>query len=130
MTAPLLSDWQFVCHVDDIPPLGARVVRRARGPAIALFRTGNDHVFALLDRCPHKGGPLSQGIVHGESVTCPLHGFTIALGDGNALAPDRGCAPALQVWRDGTAVYLRHDELASIGLADNANADGTLPATA
>ena len=87
-----MSDWKTICRVDDIPRLGARKVTRQSGGDIAVFRTADDKVFALLDRCPHKGGPLSQGIVFGESVACPLHNWTIGLADGCAAAPDVGCA--------------------------------------
>jgi nitrite reductase (NADH) small subunit len=80
-----------VCRLDDIPPLGARRYVRDAGTTIAIFRTAGDGVFALKDQCPHKGGPLSQGIVHGESVTCPLHNWCIGLRDGAATAPDEGC---------------------------------------
>jgi nitrite reductase [NAD(P)H] small subunit len=83
--------WTAVCAIDEIPILGARVVRRDSGGDIAIFRNNRDHVFALLDRCPHKGGPLSQGIVFGERVACPLHNWTIELDSGCAVAPDEGC---------------------------------------
>ena len=83
--------WTDVLGVDDIPRLGARVVRHGTTD-IAVFRNAEDEVFALEDRCPHKGGPLSQGIVHGRRVTCPMHGWNIELGSGEAVAPDRGCA--------------------------------------
>lgn len=83
--------WRDVCALEDIPRLGARVVSRTAGD-IAIFRTRDDEVFALDDRCPHKGGPLSQGIVHGRAVACPLHNWTIALDTGEAAAPDVGCA--------------------------------------
>lgn len=76
--------------LDEIPRLGARKVKSAHGD-IALFRTGDDQVFALRDECPHKKGPLSQGIVHGTSVTCPLHGWVISLQSGEAEGPDVGC---------------------------------------
>jgi nitrite reductase (NADH) small subunit len=85
--------WLDIGGIEDIPRLGARVVRRPQGD-IAVFRTADDRVFALDDRCPHKGGPLSQGIVHGERVTCPLHNWVIELGDGKAVPPDQGCAAA------------------------------------
>ena len=91
--------------LDDIPRLGARVVRTAHGD-IAVFRNAEDEVFALEDRCPHKGGPLSQGIVHGRSVTCPLHGWTIDLTSGSAHAPDRGCVRAYPVKVKDGAVLL------------------------
>ena len=83
-----------VCALADIPRLGARVIERARehGGNIALFRTAEDRVFALADRCPHKGGPLSQGIVHGDRVACPLHNWNIRLETGTAVEPDVGCA--------------------------------------
>jgi len=80
-----------LCALEDIPRLGARCVRRIDGVEIAVFRTADDRVFALLDRCPHKGGPLSQGIVFGDKVACPLHNWTIALDSGRAVAPDVGC---------------------------------------
>jgi nitrite reductase (NADH) small subunit len=79
-----------VCKLDDIPRLGARRYLRDDGRTIAIFRSGNDEVFALRDACPHKGGPLSQGIVLGESVSCPLHGWCIDLRKGEACSPDVG----------------------------------------
>lgn len=85
-----MSNWQRICTVDDVPVLGSRLVRIA-GHELALFRNACDEVFAVEDRCPHKGGPLSQGIVHGRSVTCPLHSWKIDLETGEAQAPDKGC---------------------------------------
>jgi nitrite reductase (NADH) small subunit len=105
--------WRTVCRVDDIPVLGARRVCRARGADVALFRAADGTVFALLDRCPHKGGPLSQGIVFGRSVACPLHNWTIALDDGRACAPDEGCTPSFTVRVEGDAVLLDARELAT-----------------
>ena len=75
--------------IEDIPLRGARVVRTAAG-CIAVFRTAENEAFAIDDKCPHKGGPLSQGIVHGKSVTCPLHNWVIALDTGTAQEADRG----------------------------------------
>ena len=104
--------WQAVCRVEEIPALGARRIARERGLAVALFRTASDRVFALLDRCPHRGGPLSQGIVFGESVACPLHNWTIELTDGQARAPDVGCAVRFACKVEDAHVYLDADELA------------------
>jgi len=104
--------WQAVCRVDDITPLGARRIARGHGIAVAVFRSASDRVFALLDRCPHRGGPLSQGIVFGESVACPLHNWTIGLADGAALAPDVGCAVAFACKVEDGTVFLDADELA------------------
>ena len=86
-----MTSWIEIGALDDIPRLGSRVVRTPRGN-IAVFRTESDEVFALDDRCPHKGGPLSQGIVYGKQVACPLHNWQIDLASGEALAPDVGCA--------------------------------------
>ena len=85
------SNWIDVGALEDIPKLGARLVKTPRG-CLALFRTDADEVFALDDKCPHKGGPLSQGIVHGKSVTCPLHNWVISLKTGEAQGADSGCA--------------------------------------
>lgn len=82
--------WIDIGTTSDIPAQGARVVKSAEGD-IAVFRTSDDRFFALYDRCPHKGGPLSQGIIHGASVTCPLHNWVIDLASGEALGPDSGC---------------------------------------
>ncbi|HEY9066339.1 MAG TPA: nitrite reductase small subunit NirD [Burkholderiaceae bacterium] len=104
--------WQRICRVDDIPVLGARRVARAAGIEVAVFRNAEDQVFALLDRCPHKGGPLSQGIVFGSSVACPLHNWSIGLDDGCAKAPDEGCTPRFAVKVENGEVYLDAVELA------------------
>ena len=104
--------WKEICRVDDIPVLGARRVARDRGLDVAIFRNDADEVFALLDRCPHKGGPLSQGIVFGQQVACPLHNWTIGLCDGMAHAPDEGCTPRFAIRVEAGKVYLDADELA------------------
>ena len=101
-----MNEWQRICGVDEIPRLGARVVRRAQGD-VAVFRNADDEIFALDDRCPHKGGPLSQGIVHGRHVTCPLHSWKIGLADGSAAAPDEGCARRHAVKVEDGYVYLQ-----------------------
>ena len=106
-----MIEWKKICLVTDIPVLGSRRVTRAAGIEVAVFRNSEDKVFALLDRCPHKGGPLSQGIVYGESVACPLHNWNISLGDGCAKAPDVGCTPKFAVQVKDGAVYLDASEL-------------------
>ena len=111
-----MSTWKNICKVDDIPVLGARRVERPQGAAVAIFRNSEDKVFALLDRCPHKGGPLSQGIVFGESVACPLHNWTIGLADGCARAPDEGCTQRFSVKVEAGAVSLDLDELKCLAL--------------
>ena len=111
-----MSSWKGICRVEDIPVLGARRVERAKGIAVAIFRNSEDKVFALLDRCPHKGGPLSQGIVFGESVACPLHNWTINLGDGAARAPDEGCTTPFACKVESGQVFLDASELATLAI--------------
>jgi nitrite reductase (NADH) small subunit len=111
-----MSNWKPICRVDDIPVLGSRRVKRAVGADVAVFRNAEDKVFALLDRCPHKGGPLSQGIVFGESVACPLHNWTIGLDDGCARAPDEGCTPRFAIKVEAGCVHLDARELETLAL--------------
>ena len=94
--SPAAAKWHRVAALDDIPPLGARVVE-IEARRIAIFRTSDDRVFALNDHCPHRGGPLSQGIVHGTCVTCPLHDWVIDLSSGEATGPDEGSAESFPV---------------------------------
>lgn len=101
-----MSNWKHICQLDEIPPLGARVVQRSTGGDIALFRNAGDEVFALHDKCPHKGGSLSQGIVHGRKVSCPLHGWNIDLEDGQAVAPDVGHCGRFEVKVEDGQVWL------------------------
>ena len=90
------SNWFVIGTVGDIPKRGARTVR-VRGREIAVFRAADDHVFALENRCPHKGGPLADGIVHGRKVACPLHNWVIDLESGQATGADHGCAEEFAV---------------------------------
>lgn len=101
-----MSSWHHVCALTDIPVLGARVVKSVHGD-IAVFRNAEDEVFALRDKCPHKGGPLSQGIVFGRRVACPLHGWNIELKDGCAVEPDEGCATSFPVHIEEGKIYLQ-----------------------
>lgn len=94
-----------IAALDDIPPQGARVVRTPHG-CVAVFRTADDRVFALDDRCPHKGGPLSEGIVHGTQVTCPLHNWVFDLATGQAQGADRGQVATHPVRVEGGRIWL------------------------
>lgn len=101
----LARDWIDVGSYDDIPPRGARVVKTARGD-VAVFKAADGAIFALNDRCPHKGGPLSQGIVHGHAVTCPLHNWVISLETGEAQGADKGCAHKIATRVEASRVYI------------------------
>ena len=99
--------WVEVGRLDDIPRRGGR--RVARPPCaepVAVFRTADDEVFALVDRCPHRDGPLSEGIVQGRAVACPLHGWVIELDSGRAEAPDEGCTRTIAARLDGDRILL------------------------
>jgi nitrite reductase (NADH) small subunit len=100
-----MTDWIRVCRIDDIPRLGARTMCTSEG-RIAIFRTAQDHIYALADNCPHRNGPLSQGIVHGHRVTCPLHDWVIDLSTGQAVGPDEGSVATYVVRVDGDTVFV------------------------
>jgi len=97
--------WIAIGALADIPQRGARCIETPEG-RFAVFRTGDDRVFAIDDRCPHKGGPLSQGIVHGASVTCPLHNWVISLETGRAEGADVGCVRTLPVKVEEGRLYV------------------------
>lgn len=102
--------WIEIGKLDDIPRLGARVVKTPNG-CVAVFRTDDDEVFALNDRCPHKNGPLSQGIVHGRTVTCPLHNWVISLETGSAQGADEGQAHTFAVRIEDGRILIDADAL-------------------
>ncbi len=101
-----MSEWIEVVELTQIPVLGSRVIK-TREMDIALFRGSDDQVYAIRDACPHKNGPLSQGIMHGTSVTCPLHNWKIDLNSGEALGPDEGCVNVFPVRVEDGRVYLQ-----------------------
>lgn len=105
MSAVMSEKWVEIGNLDEIPKLGSRVVRTATDE-IAIFRAADDSVFALSNRCPHKQGPLSEGILHGHRVTCPLHNWVIELENGEAVAPDVGCAKSYPVRMEGEMILL------------------------
>ena len=97
--------WLDIAALDDIPQRGARVVKTAHG-CVAVFRTNDDQVFAIDDRCPHKGGPLSEGIVHGNAVTCPLHNWVFSLETGQAQGADEGSVATYPARIEGGRILL------------------------
>ena len=105
MSAVMSEKWVEIGKLEEIPRLGSRVVRTATDE-IAIFRAADDSVFALSNRCPHKQGPLSEGILHGHRVTCPLHNWVIELENGEAVAPDVGCARSYPVRMEGEMIML------------------------
>lgn len=100
-----MSNWIEIGCIEDIPKLGARVIESQEGD-IAIFRNNNDEIFALRDSCPHKQGPLSQGIVHDKTVTCPLHNWRISLDSGEAHAPDEGCTGRYDIKLESNKIFI------------------------
>ncbi len=90
----MTGNWIEIGTIDDIPLRGARCVKTPLGK-IGVFRTAQNEVFAIEDHCPHRGGPLTQGIVHGKAVTCPLHNWVISLETGLALGADKGAVKTI-----------------------------------
>ncbi|QKK28754.1 nitrite reductase small subunit NirD [Rhizobium indicum] len=103
-------NWIAIGDISDIPLRGARCVKTPQGK-IAVFRTAENEVFAIEDHCPHKGGPLSQGIVHAKSVTCPLHNWAISLETGKALGADEGEVRTIQVLNEDGRLFIALESL-------------------
>jgi nitrite reductase (NADH) small subunit len=111
----MVGEWLDIGPVDQLPALGARTLPVQGGEEIAIFHTANGEVYALVNKCPHKAGPLSQGIVHDTTVTCPLHNWRISLVTGKALGEDKGCVPIIPVKIDGGRILIgRAEALASV----------------
>lgn len=105
------NNWKNIGPLTNIPVRGARrLCLGHEGKPVAVFRTSENEVFALTDECPHKKGPLSEGIVSGRTVTCPLHNWVIGLEDGKAVAPDEGAAQALPVRIVDGNIYIHMPE--------------------
>jgi nitrite reductase (NADH) small subunit len=106
------ANWKNIGPLANIPLRGARrLCLTHAGRPVAVFRTGEDEVFALVDECPHKKGPLSEGIVSGRTVTCPLHNWVIALQDGKAVPPDEGSTRSLSVQLIDGDIYVHLPKL-------------------
>ena len=100
-----MSNWLEITALNTIPVLGSRVIE-TETVNIAIFRGKDDKIFAIKDECPHKKGPLSQGIMHGDSVTCPLHNWKISLVSGEALGVDEGCTNTYKTKVEDGKVFL------------------------
>jgi len=98
-------NWHPIGDITEIPLLGARCVKTPY-MTIAVFRTDEHEVHAIENRCPHKGGPLSEGIVHGTSVTCPLHNWVISLESGKALGADDGEVRTIPVRNENGQLFI------------------------
>lgn len=110
------AKWIDVGPTTQIEPGMAATLPVEGGDEIAIFHTKRGQFFALVNKCPHKGGPLSQGIVHGDSVSCPLHNFRISLHSGEALGEDKGCTPTIETRVDAGRIYLLREALLAASL--------------
>jgi len=99
------NNWIEVCKLDEIPPSQARTVQ-AGDNMIAVFRLTDDRVKAVENRCPHKQGPLAEGIISGDDILCPLHNWRISLDSGEVAAPDEGCVKTYPVKVEDGQVFL------------------------
>lgn len=103
-------NWHQIGRIEDIPLRGARCVSTPQGK-IGVFRTAENEVFAIEDHCPHKGGPLTHGIVHGKAVTCPLHNWVISLETGKALGADAGVVKTIPIRNEEGALFIALESL-------------------
>lgn len=103
-------NWHPIGNISDIPLRGARCVKTQHGK-IAVFRTAENEVFAIEDHCPHRRGPLSQGIVHGKAVTCPLHNWVISLETGKTLGADEGEVRTIPVRNEDGKLFIALETL-------------------
>jgi nitrite reductase (NADH) small subunit len=103
-------NWHPIGDISDIPLRGSRCVKTPQ-MNIAVFRTSEHEVYAIENRCPHKGGPLSEGIVHGNAVTCPLHNWVISLETGKALGADNGTVRTIPLKNEGGRLYIALESL-------------------
>lgn len=97
--------WVRVGQLNEVPRQGARCIT-VGNLRIGVFRTIDDEVYALEDKCPHRNGPLSQGIVHDSCVTCPLHNWVISLASGEAQGADEGATRTFRIRLEEGAIML------------------------
>ena len=102
----MIGDWLDIGPVEQISPGNAHTLPVRGGEEIAIFHTLKNEFYALVNKCPHKQGPLSQGIVHGSVVTCPLHNWNISLQTGEALGEDKGCVPTIPLKVEAGRIFL------------------------
>lgn len=113
MNACAKPDWVDICATSSIEPGMAGTVPVEGADEIAIFHTIGGDFYALVNKCPHKHGPLSQGIVHGDSVSCPLHNWKISLKSGEALGDDEGCTPTIPLKVEGARILLDRASIAN-----------------
>ena len=113
----MTEQWKPICKIKDIPLLGARLVQRGLAwqelPNVAIFRTADDKVYALLDMLPQQGGALSRGVVYGDQVVCPQRCWSVDLATGCSGVPGEGSAKTFSVKLEDGKVYLDINELSA-----------------
>lgn len=101
-----MDTWYKITSINEIPKMGSRVVQ-INETEIAIFKTNKNEIFALNNQCPHQQGKLSEGLIHGDVVTCPLHNTDISLENGKALGENYGCTNKYETKIDNDFVYLK-----------------------
>jgi len=99
------KNWQLIADLKDLPKQGAKSYTIG-DRSIGIFRTFHNQIFAIHDQCPHKQGPLSEGLIHGKYVTCPLHDWTIDLQSGSCQSPDEGQVACYPLLIDGDEIWI------------------------
>ena len=98
--------WVRMARCEDIPLREGRSIRAGEGE-IAIFNLG-DRFLAVSNRCPHRGGPLSEGIVSGGMVVCPLHAWKVGLETGEVARPANtlACVETFRVRVEGGVILV------------------------
>lgn len=101
-----MKTWIAVININEIPSMGSRVLYY-KDEEIAIFKTKNDSIHAISNLCPHKKGKLSEGLVHEEMVTCPLHNWDIDLNTGEAKGEDCDCTTTYETMIKEDLIYIK-----------------------
>ncbi|MBI2884727.1 MAG: nitrite reductase small subunit NirD [Candidatus Omnitrophica bacterium] len=104
-----MPTWRLVTECGTIPVREGRRVICGK-EEVALFNLGADAYLAVENRCPHRQGPLADGIVAGTSVYCPLHSWRINLETGCAISGGEGCVKRYPVKIADGKIYLAFDD--------------------
>ncbi|MCP4971204.1 MAG: nitrite reductase small subunit NirD [Arcobacter sp.] len=100
-----MANWVKITNIDEIPFMGSRKIL-IKDKEIAVFKTKDNSIFAVNNECPHKQGNLSEGLVHENQVTCPLHNWDIDLKTGEAQGNDCGCTKTYESKIEKDILYI------------------------
>lgn len=98
--------WIAALNINEIPSMGSRILYY-KNDEIAIFKTKDGNVHAISNICPHKKGKLSEGLVHENMVTCPLHNWDIDLKTGIAKGEDCDCTTTYEIMIKEELIYIK-----------------------